>query len=63
MKVHTGVKNYVCDLCGYATTHKSYLIIHHRRHVGDFKFQCDVCDKRFLTVLELETHKKFHSGD
>jgi hypothetical protein len=43
-KVHLGIRNYVCDICGMAYGDESELKIHIIRHSDTKTFPCEHCD-------------------
>lgn len=61
---------YFCSVCGKGFLDRGYLAKHEKRiHlVGDispdtFKtHECDVCNKSFASISNLNNHKKIHSG-
>ncbi|XP_023717673.1 protein suppressor of hairy wing isoform X1 [Cryptotermes secundus] len=60
--VHSGIKNHVCNICGYASAFKASLKMHLMRHAQAFRFSCEVCGKGFYHKNGLETHKNLHTG-
>jgi uncharacterized Zn-finger protein len=59
--VHSGVKNHVCKICGYAAAFKASLKAHLMRHAQAFRFHCEVCGKGYYNKNALETHKNLHT--
>jgi hypothetical protein len=59
--VHSGIKNHICNICGYAAAFKSALKVHQNKHLHDFKFHCDVCGKGYHEKHQLKTHMNFHT--
>jgi protein-arginine kinase activator protein McsA len=56
----------VCDYCGYHTARRycmeNHMQCRHRKFL-DEQLQCNLCDKQFLSVLSLRSHKRFkHEG-
>jgi uncharacterized Zn-finger protein len=60
--VHSGIKNHICNICGYAAAFKSALKLHLRKHLRDFRFHCEVCGKGYHNKHSLETHMNLHTG-
>lgn len=47
MATHSGVKPYVCDMCGSSFT-KTYSLAKHKRiHTGEKPYKCEMCDMRY----------------
>lgn len=55
---------YICDFesCSKAFRSKIGLKEHVARHRGEFKFTCEICDKKFLLHSYFLAHKKIHSN-
>lgn len=55
---------YICDFesCNKAFRSKIGLKEHVARHRGEFKFTCEICDKKFLLHSYFLAHKKIHSN-
>ncbi|XP_037822015.1 gastrula zinc finger protein XlCGF26.1-like [Lucilia sericata] len=49
-------KHNECDICGYRCAAPSTLIIHKRTHLGERPFQCESCEKRFISLSALKGH-------
>ncbi|XP_041369061.1 zinc finger protein 37 homolog [Gigantopelta aegis] len=63
--LHSNIKPYSCEECGqFFNFHHSYKL-HMRKHRGERPYQCDLCDKSYLTGTHLKAHKQaiHHSGD
>jgi KRAB domain-containing zinc finger protein len=64
--VHTGKRNFLCDLCGLGFLSKSCLRSHRRRHepkTDERPFQCEYCEKAFRTKPTLVGHTRIHTGE
>ena len=61
MKIHLGIKDYICSECGHATTQKYSLVIHHRTVHQKLKlFKCQYCEKSFGQSQDMKNHEKKH---
>ena len=45
-----------CDICVFATAHKSYLKYHLEMHLNPEKAECNICMKKFKSSKTLENH-------
>ena len=52
-----------CDLCGYATKVRSYLLRHQLTHSNARPHTCEECGGRFKTVSDLNTHLRLHRNE
>uniref|UniRef100_A0A5S6Q6I6 C2H2-type domain-containing protein n=1 Tax=Trichuris muris TaxID=70415 RepID=A0A5S6Q6I6_TRIMR len=59
MFVHTGVKRYVCEVCGKVFSVVEQLAAHKHVH-KERKFACDKCEWRFASTADLKRHRKWH---
>ncbi|CAK9829988.1 Zinc finger protein 875 [Anthophora retusa] len=65
LKFHIGTHSssqHMCDICGKFYT-SNYSLYKHRKvaHLNEYKFQCNVCNKRLLTQENLDNHMQQHS--
>lgn len=61
MVVHSGERDFRCDVCGFAATTKSNLTKHRLRHTH--KARCTVCNKLLANKFSLKDHMKVHSNE
>jgi len=60
LKSHSG--GYKCELCPqYSFAALRGLNDHKMIHTGERPYECDVCQKKFITSSALKSHKKVHS--
>lgn len=63
---HTGIKRHRCPDpdCGKTFYKTSYLNVHFRTvHVGEKRFRCTECGKKFSNSSNLTCHYRIHSGE
>ena len=51
-----------CAYCNMIFNYKSTYIRHCRRHLGDYKYHCEVCQKGFMEKRELGGHMAMKHG-
>lgn len=55
---------HICTICNSRYDRISRLRIHMRRHNKDLKFQCELCDSKFVVQYELDRHHRIvHLGN
>ncbi|XP_035663389.1 zinc finger protein 436-like [Branchiostoma floridae] len=54
-------QRYVCDVCGFHTTHARYLSQHKKRHKGEKPFMCGECGYRACHERRLVEHMRTHT--
>ena len=42
---------------------KRLLLVHQKRHKGEFQFDCDLCPKKFVTWPAFDIHMRIHRGE
>ncbi len=64
---HTGEKTYKCFICDYSSGHLSTFYDHIKsKHPGIhlfYLFKCNVCNKVFVTEIQLRQHLRLHMQD
>lgn len=64
LKFHLGThigSQHLCDICGRFCT-SNYSLYKHRKmaHLNEYKFHCDICNKKLLTQRNLDNHMQQH---
>lgn len=60
--VHSKLRPYLCNYCGYSASSRSTLKMHMRQHTGEKPFACTDCDYRTADHNSLRRHLMRHSG-
>ena len=63
LKIHTGEKSFICNLCDFASVHELSLRTHLKIHVTDKEFKCNSCDYASVEASKLRRHLKTHTGE
>ena len=67
LKIHSGVKSHLCDLCGRAFLLKAYLNAHirinHRGTERPKRFMCSSCGYTCDQKHKLEVHERVHTDE
>lgn len=58
----TGVKDFVCTVCGKRMARSGELTIHMRTHTGEKPYVCRTCSKGFIKKSSLQAHLYSHTG-
>ena len=60
MLVHTGKKDFQCEVCEKKFSQKSHLVQHFRIHLGEKPYGCAKCEKWFTRSDTRDQHIRTH---
>ena len=62
LRIHYGIKPFVCSYCHKSFNEKGNLKTHIRIHTGERPFKCKKCQKGFKALGQLKDHLISHTG-
>ena len=62
LRIHYGIKPFVCKYCSNSFNEKGNLKTHIRIHTGERPFKCKQCNKGFKALGQLTDHLISHTG-
>ena len=62
LRIHYGIKPFVCSYCYKSFNEKGNLKTHIRIHTGERPFKCKLCQKGFKALGQMKDHLISHTG-
>ena len=59
-KLHTGQRDYACDICGASYVTGTDLRRHRLKHDDVKPYPCNLCEKQFTRAHDLKVHIRYH---
>lgn len=63
MKLHTGEKPYLCEICNRRFRQLGNYKTHMMTHSGEKPYTCGICGKKFRQFGNLRGHMYIHTGE
>jgi len=55
---HIDERPYICQICDMAFHQQGNLDHHMNRHTGHYRFECDICGRKFVQKIQLQSHQR-----